>query len=434
MIGSGPASISAAQAIRSVDASAQIMLLSAEPHGYYSRPGLAYYLAKEIPEDRLHPFSAEDFARLGIGMVAERAVAIDAAAHTVTLASGQAMGYDRLLIATGSQAIPVGVPGAALDGVVKLDDMNDARDVIRRCSRAKAAVVVGGGITALEIVEGLRAHRVHVHYFMRKDRYWGNVLSETESRIVEQGLADQGVEIHHFAELAEVLGDARGHVVGVRTVAGQQIGCEMVAVAIGVLPLTQLARSAGILCGRGILVDEYLRSNVADIFAAGDVAEVCDPLTDRRTMEVLWNSAKEKGRVAGLNMASEQLTAYNEGAPLNVTRLAGFKITIMGTVGGGGEDSDLKGISRGDSETWRQAGNSAVVECRAGDANVRLILGEHTIDGAVVMGDQALSFPLQELIGARADVSAVLPALRAPAAPVAPLLGEFYRTWKAPGV
>jgi NAD(P)H-nitrite reductase large subunit len=221
-------------------------------------------------------------------------------------------------------------------------------------------------------------------------------------------------------------------VVGVRTVAGQQISCEMVAVAIGVLPQTQLAESAGILCGRGILVDEYLRSNVADIFAAGDVAEVCDPLTDRRTMEVLWNSAKEKGRVAGLNMASEQLTVYDEGAPLNVTRLAGFKITIMGTVGGG-EDSDLKGISRGDSETWRQAGNAAVVECRAGDANVRLVLGEHTIDGAVVMGDQALSFPLQELIHARADVSSMLPALRAPAAPVAQLLGEFYRGWRAPG-
>jgi len=89
--------------------------------------------------------------------------------------------YDRLLLATGSKAIGTSVPGAELDGVVTLDGMDDARDIVRRCGEGKVAVVVGGGITALEIVEGFRARSVHVHYFMRRDRY-GATCSRSLSR------------------------------------------------------------------------------------------------------------------------------------------------------------------------------------------------------------------------------------------------------------
>jgi 3-phenylpropionate/trans-cinnamate dioxygenase ferredoxin reductase subunit len=184
LIGGGPGAMAAAEAIRGADADAEIVLVGADPHGYYSRPGLAYYLTNEMPEERLFPFTPNDIRGLSVSTLTESAVGIDPALHTVTLASGRKLAYDRLLLATGSRAIAAGVPGAELDGVVTLDGMDDARDIARRSRRAKAAVVVGGGITALEIVEGLRARRVHVHYLMRKDRYWSNVLSESESRIV----------------------------------------------------------------------------------------------------------------------------------------------------------------------------------------------------------------------------------------------------------
>jgi NAD(P)H-nitrite reductase large subunit len=429
LIGSGPGAMSAAETIRSRDDGAEIVVLGAEPHGYYSRPGLAYYLAKEVPEERLFPFTHQDIARLNVRLLLERAVHIDPAAHLVTVEGGRELPYDRLLVATGSRAIPAKAPGVQLDGVVKLDDMDDARDLIRKSRHAKAAVVVGGGITALEIVEGLRARRVHVHYFMRKDRYWGNVLSESESHIVEQGLRARGVQIHYFTELARILGQ-KGRVAAVETDSGEQIPCDLVAVAVGVLPQKELAEAAGLDCGRGVLVDEHLRSSDDDIFAAGDVAEVCDALTDRRALEVLWSSAVAKGRIAGLNMATEPVHTYDKGAPLNVTRLAGFKITIMGTVGSG-KDSDLEGIARGDSETWRQAGEASMVESQSGDAHIRLALGESTIVGAVVMGDQALSFSLQDLIGARADVSGIVAGLQTPAAPVAELVHDFWQDWKA---
>ena len=314
LIGSGPASISAAEAIRSQDANAEIVIVGAEQHGYYSRPGLAYYLAKEVPERSLFPAALEDLERHGATHLVDRAIAIDPVAHLVTLERGGTLPYDRLLVATGSRAIPLDVPGAALDGVVKLDDMDDARDLIRRSRRARSAVVVGGGITALEIVEGLRARRVHVHYLMRKDRYWSNVLSDSESRIVEQGLQARGVQIHTFTELARILGP-QGRVTAVETSDGSQIPCDLVAVAVGVLPDKELAETAGLACGRGILVDSHLRSSDEHIFAAGDVAEVREARTGRPSLEVLWSSAVQKGRIAGLNMATEPVHTYEKGVP-----------------------------------------------------------------------------------------------------------------------
>jgi NAD(P)H-nitrite reductase large subunit len=219
-------------------------------------------------------------------------------------------------------------------------------------------------------------------------------------------------------------------VVGVETGKGEQIPCELVAVAIGVLPQKELAEEAGLECGRGVLVDDYLRSSVEDVFAAGDIAEVRDETTGKGTVEVLWNSAVVKGRVVGHNMATEPTHRYDPGAPLNVTRLAGFKMTVMGTVGTG-TDSDVKGIVRGDSETWRKLGDAIVVESQVGAAHVRLALQDATIVGAVVMGDQALSFPLQELIGARADVGPIAAGLATQGAAIGDLIEGFHQDWKA---
>ena len=435
LIGGGAATMAAAEAIREADDGAEIVVVCADPHGYYSRPGLAYFLTHELPEARLFPFTREDLRRLDVAWITETATAVDPAAHRVTLESGRQLAYDRLLLATGSKAIGTSVPGAELEGVVTLDGMDDARRIAGRCGKGRVAVVVGGGITAIEIVEGLRARGVHVHYFMRKDRYWSNVLSGSESRIVELALGREGVEIHAFTELVGIRGRG-GKVAAVETAAGDVIRCDIVAAAVGVRPRIELARAAGLPCGRGILVDEYLRAGDPDIYAAGDIAETADARTGNRQLEVLWNAALHKGRVAGLNMAADldgaggPVTTYVQDSPINVTRLAGLHTTIIGTVGSGA-DADLEGLSRGDSQIWSELCERAIVEAQRGDAHVRLALGEHTIAGAVVMGDQSLSYPLQELIERRVDVTGSVAALEAPQAPIVELINGLWADWKA---
>ena len=427
IVGMGATGIAAAEAIRAADGAGEIVMVSDDPHGYYSRPGLAYYLTDELPEKALFPFSAADTARLGLRRVQDRAVALDPAAHRLVLAVGDSLAYDRLLLATGSLAVPAEVPGAELEGVVKLDDLEDARQILKQARRARAAVVVGGGITALEIVEGLHARRVHTHYFIRRERYWSNVLDEDESRIVEERLRRQGVHLHYHTELAAILGRG-GRVAAVQTEAGERIDCDMVAVAIGVRPRLELATAAGLRIDRAVLVDEHLASSQADVFAAGDVAQVFDPQAGRAMLDTLWTSAVPQGRAAGQNMAG-QMTAHRKAVACNVTRLAGLTTTIIGAVsqGRGGE---TPGIARGDSETWRQAPDALAVQSGFEVNHLRLMVGERALLGAIIMGDQAPSRPLQQLIAAQADVSSIRDQLLQPGAPLGALIAGFWTDWR----
>ena len=323
----------------------------------------------------------------------------------------------------GAQALPLEVPGADLEGVLKLDHMEDARRLLKHARRDRTAVVVGGGITALELAEGLLARGMKVHYLLRGDRYWSNVLDEQESRIVEHRLKEVGVVLHHHAEVIEVTGRT-GRVSGVRLLNGETLKCDLVAYAIGIRPRVELAKGAGLAVDRGILVNEYLQTNAADIYAAGDVAQAYDPLTGRSILDSLWNPAREQGHVAGLNMAGRR-TAYIKAPPFNVTRLAGLTTTIIGTVGRG-RDDDLVGIARGDSETWRQLPESIVAQTGFDVNHLRLLVGRKTLLGAIVIGDQKLSLPLQMIISKNMDISAIRERLLAPNAKIGDVIADFW--------
>ena len=426
IIGSGAAGIAAAEAIRKQDSQASILMLGEERHGYYSRPGLAYYLTGELVEEQLFPFSKQDFEHIGLHLLNAQVKHIYPSEHRAALHNGRQVPYDRLLIATGAQAASTRAPGVDLEGVVKLDCLDDARRILKLARRARAAVVVGGGITALELVEGLRARGVRTHYFLRRERYWSNVLDETESRIVEHRLVEEGIKIHYHTELAEILGK-RGRVAGVLTADGEQVKCGLVAVAIGIRPRKELAEAAGLEVDRGILVDEYLRTSHADIFAAGDVAQVYDSLSGKSVLDSLWGAARSQGSSAGQNMSGGS-EPYHKPVAFNVTRLAGLTTTIIGTVGHG-DDDDLLGIARGDSETWRELPDVITAQDNFDVNRLRLLIGAHTLRGSIVMGDQTLSRPVHQLVSEQVDITAIREQLLVPGAPIADLIAGFYTQW-----
>jgi hypothetical protein len=154
------------------------------------------------------------------------------------------------------------------------------------------------------------------------------------------------------------------------------------------------------------------------------VAQAYDPMTGRSILDSLWNPAREQGYSAGLNMAGRR-TAYIKSAPFNVTRLAGLTTTIIGTVGRG-RDDDLVGIARGDSETWRQLPDSTIAQSGFEVNRVRLMVGENTLLGAVVMGDQKLSLPLQKIIANKVDISPIRQRLLNSNAKVGDVIAEFW--------
>jgi NAD(P)H-nitrite reductase large subunit len=330
--------------------------------------------------------------------------------------------YDRLLLATGSTAVPLTIPGADLQGVVKLDDYEDARRILSLSRRTRSAVVVGGGIIAVELVEGLLAQGLKVHYFLRGDRYWPNVLDENESRLLEHRLAEEGVVIHFQTEAAEVLGK-RGKVVGIRTTKGETIRCGIVAVGVGVKPRMELAKAAGLLTERGVLADETLQTSDPDIYAAGDVSQVRDPVSGQSFIDTLWHPAREKGRVAAYNMTGTR-KVYNRKVAVNVLRLAGVMTTIIGAVGSGVDD-DLVSVARGSSETWQLLPNTIVLQSNSDVNHVRLMIGEQTLLGAMVMGEQKLSMPLKDLISTKEDITPVRNKLQ-PGAPLGQIVMDFW--------
>jgi NAD(P)H-nitrite reductase large subunit len=427
IIGSGVAGIAAIEAIRSLDRTGDITWIGDDPYGFYSRPGLAYYLTGELHDKALYPRTPIDLDRLKVGYIRSHVSRIDREPGTIHMADKPPLAYDRLLLAVGAQAQPMKVPGADLDGVLKLDHMEDAKKILKHGRRGKTAVVVGGGITALEMVEGLLSRGMKVHYLLRGERYWSNVLDEQESKIVEHRLKDEGVRLQYHAEIAEVLG-RQNRVSAVRLADGRTLPCDLVAYAIGIRPRLDLAKQAGLAVDRGILVNEYLQTNDPQIFAAGDIAQVYDPMTGTAILDSLWAPARQQGKAAGLNMAGRK-TAYVKAAPFNVTRLAGLTTTIIGTVGRG-RDDDMLGIARGDSETWRQLPDALVAQTGFEVNHLRLVVGENTLLGAIVMGDQKLSFPLQKIISENMDISAMREKLLVSNAKVGDLVADFWTRYQ----
>ena len=427
IIGAGVAGYAAMEAIRSIDKAGEIIMISDDPFGYYSRPGLAYYLTGELHDKALYPRTADNYKKLNFKFLKGRVTRIMRSEHALEMDGKSRLVYEKLLIAVGARALPLEIPGAKLDGVVKLDHLTDAKNILKLAKRGKTAVVVGGGITALELTEGLLARGMNVHYLLRGDRYWSNVLDKHESLVVEGRLQAEGVTLHHHAELVEITG-RNGRVSGVRLLDGRTMKCDLVAYAIGIKPCLELAQNTDLALDRGILVDEHLQTNDPDIFAAGDVAQAYDPLSGRSVLDSLWNPARDQGHVAGMNMAGHK-TAYLKSPPFNVTRLAGLTITIIGAVGHG-RDEDVVGIARGDSETWRELPDAIVAQGGFDINHVRLLIGEKKLIGALLMGDQMLSLPLQKMIAGGANIAPIREKLMAPDAPIADLIADFWVVWR----
>ncbi len=412
-IGTGIAALSAAEAVRRRDPNAELIMLGREPHPFYSRPGLAYLLTGSIPERQLHLRTDAELSALRLDRRVADVTAIDVVRREVHVAGAAPIAYDRLLLAVGAEAIAPDFPGGDLDGVVQLDQLDQTRDIIARADKARAAVVVGGGPTALELAEGLAARDVDVHYFLRGARYWSSVLDVEESRRVEDAVSEQGIVLHHRTRVARAVGD-RGKLAWVETEAGDTIRCQMLAVAIGVRPRLELARAAGLAVGRGIRVDQRFETSVPGVFAAGDCAEISDPVTGQGVVDSLWSTALAAGAIAGTAMVGAP-AGFRRPPSLNVTRLGHITTTIIGAVGSRDDDGDhdLLTIARGDSLSWRVQPSAWTLTGDDPGRRIRVMVGADTLLGAVVMNDPAAARALTRLVRQRIPLGPLRAGLEA---------------------
>jgi NAD(P)H-nitrite reductase large subunit len=358
IVGNGAAGMSAAEVIRQRDRVGRITIVTGEPYLFYSRPGIAYYLSGQVPAKQLitrtESFYRENRLDLRFAWVDR----IDLEAQLAFFRGGEPMAYDVLLLATGSSAVPPPFGGGDLEGVVTFDTMKDTKDIIRRGRKARSAVVVGGGITAMELAEGLQHRGVRTYLLQRKDRVWPRLFDRRESEVVEQAIRREGVKLHFNEEIETIIGK-KGRVNGVRLKSGKEIRSQIVGVAIGVRPNLNLIENLPIERDRGVLVNSHMQTNIPKVFAAGDIAQVYDRWTGGHSLDVLWPSAINEGRAAGYNMVEvarghSPQYSYQKGSPFNAALIFGIHLTVIGRVGSQAEGnvSEISHLSRGSSSVW----------------------------------------------------------------------------------
>lgn len=417
IIGNGAAGVTAAETIRRLDSQAHITILTAEPSLMYSRPGLAYVATGEIPPHQVVARRQNWYEQHKINLLFHRAEKIDTINQQVQLADGSTLSYDRLLVATGARAVPPPYPDANLNGVLYLDTLDSTKNLLKHARRGRKAVVIGGGITALEMCEGLVAQKVDTHYFVRGNRLWGNVFNQVESELLQAQMERHHVHIYFEQEVEEILPSRWGkRVRAVRLKGGGEFPCHLFGVAIGVKPQLEVVRHTPVKLDRGIVVNEFLESSVPNLFAAGDCAQVYDPWTKRHTLDVLWPTAVAQGHVAAHNMVGQR-QSYQKGLPFNVCKLFELHITIIGQIDAGqkGETPEvMQHLSRGSSEVWfTRPHYHASAWSQEGANTLRLVMDGQKIVGAMIIGEQSLADPLRLLIEEQVDISAVRPALDA---------------------
>lgn len=327
MVGCGPAACAAAEAVRAADAGAEILLLSFEAVRTLARPQLVRYASRQIELAELESNDPAWFAerrldvRLGVTVTG-----IDAASRKLTLAGGETVSYDKLLVATGIQPRAAQFPGSDLSGVVVMNHQSEAEQVREVVTRTKRAVVVGGGLLGQDMSMALRTVGRQVTLLVREDRVGVPQWDPASSEIVLKELTGLGIDVQLQSEVARIEG-AGGRVSKVIAKDGREIPCEMVFVAIGSSPRADWLAGSGVEVGRGVVVDEHLATAVPGIYAAGSCAEVHS--CGRVLIQASWMNALAQGQSAGVNLAggSQVYCAASD----YLTRIGGTRFSLFGS-------------------------------------------------------------------------------------------------------
>ncbi len=331
IIGNGITGVTAAEILRAEDAAADITVVADDPFPVYYRPALKDYLAGRVREDKLWARPNSFYQAQRIRFLSERVVGIQAGQHSIQLQNGKQLPYSRLLLANGARANRLVCPGADLSGVMTLRTVADYQAVVAQLGTVRRVVVSGSGTLALETIETLRHRGFNVTHLLRRRTLWSEVLDATASDLVLQQERRDGVDVRLEDEVAEISGK-NGRVSGVVTTSGARIACEMVLIAIGIDPIIDFIKASGIPCGRGVKVDEAMRTSAPDIYAAGDVLEITDPLTGRVRVIGQWYPAVQQGRAAAYSMLGllDTNQPFRSSTFYNATFLYGLDFASVG--------------------------------------------------------------------------------------------------------
>ncbi len=330
ILGNGIAGVTAARTVRKRSRDARITVVSGESDHHWSRPALMYVYMGHMRYRDTKPYEDRFWTDNRIELVRGWVAGVDVAGHALAFTDGRRLPYDRLVLATGSVSNRFGWPGQDLDRAHGMVSLQDLVALERVTPRLRRAVVVGGGLIGIELAEMLHSRHVPVTMLVREDGYWRNVLPPEEAAMVGRAIARAGFDLRLSTELAEIHDDGHGGVGAVTTSAGDRIACEFVGLTAGVRPNLSAVAGSDIETGRGVLVDEQLRTSAPDVFAAGDCAEVVTDGGDR-FVEQVWYTGRAQGEVVAENVLGGA-RRYRRGIWFNSAKFLDLEYQTYGSV------------------------------------------------------------------------------------------------------
>ena len=333
IIGNGISGVTAARHIRKLS-DKRITIISAETDYFFSRTALMYVYMGHMKFEHTQPYENWFWKKNRIELVSGFVEQIHHEEKKVALKEGKFIAYDKLIIATGSKPNKYGWPGQDLKGVQGLYSKQDLDGVEKYAPNNKVcnrAVIVGGGLIGIELAEMLLSRAIPVTFLVREDSFWNGVLPSGESKMINEHIREHHIDLRLSTNLTEIIADEHGRAKAVKTDKGDTIACNFVGLTAGVSPNIEFLKDSGIATGRGVLVNRYLETNIANIYAIGDCAEQKEAIGNRRPIEAVWYTGRMMGETIAHTLCGNK-TEYKPGHWFNSAKFLDIEYQTYGWV------------------------------------------------------------------------------------------------------
>lgn len=330
IIGNGISGITAARHIRK-RSKESITVISGETDHFFSRTALMYIYMGHMKYEHTKPYEDGFWKKNKIELVRDYVQLVDTDSKSLFLKSGKKLGYDVLIIASGSKSNKFGWPGQELRGVQGLYSYADLQLMEENTKGIRHAVIVGGGLIGIEMAEMLLTRNIKVSFLVREPEFWNNVLPKEEANLITRLVRSHHVDLQLETELKEINGDEQGKVKSVLTNKGGTIECQFVGLTVGVSPNIDFLKGSKIETKRGVLVNEFLETNVPGVYALGDCVERKYDLPGRRNIEQVWYTGRMMAEVVAQTICGTK-TKYEPGPWFNSAKFFDVEYQTYGNV------------------------------------------------------------------------------------------------------
>lgn len=330
IIGNGISGITAARHIRKAS-DHRITVISGESDYFFSRTALMYVYMGHMKWDHLKPYEDWFWEKNRIELKKAWVQKIDFEEKKLHFSSGEPMQYDKLVIATGSVYNKFGWEGQDLKGVQGLVSKQDLIELEENTAHTKKAVIIGGGLIGVELAEMLRTRKIEVTFLVREKAFWHNVLPLPEAKMISEHIRSHNVDLRLETELDKIIPDENGRVKAVQTKDGDRIQCQLVGLCAGVKPNIEFLKNSLLETDRGILVNEFLETNIPDVYAIGDCAQHRKSPDGRKAVEQVWYTGRIMGETLAQTLTGKKLK-YQPGNWFNSAKFFDIEYQTYGWV------------------------------------------------------------------------------------------------------